>query len=549
MATQIPTSSDSKLPSNTKSGFEGADPDVPLEMLTTTGTGEQYAITELDDERFSLWSVLGVQYTTSATPLSICGFMQFTLAVGGSPFFFWCFLVVVVLQGLLVLSFAELGSSFPHVAGMSFHVPLSTSTDHRISGQTYWTSVLAPPKYKRFLTYFNGIMTIWAWIFGLTGGYLLSSQFVVAGATIVSPSYTPQHWHLYLLAVCMALVSVVLNTVLIKIFPLLNRFFLFWINGGVIYMLVVLLAKAQPKASGTSIFVDVVNLTGWSSNGLVFLMGLFPGQAALALPDSVTHMSEELPNPQRRIPQVMLGAFLLSSIGGLVTIVVVLFCIVNHENLLEPLGGQPILQICWDAWNNKGWVITVDIIFIATFAQASNAIVTGTSRIIWSFAKSGGLPFVAWVTRVNPKLQLPVNAVLLCAGIGITFDILQFAPSYVLNAIYGSAVICLMFSYGIPIFLLMIAGRQNLPSRRYFNLGRFGYFINFMSLVWLLLAAIVFCIPLSYPVTKDGMNWAPVVAVTAIALSLINWFLVRKTYQLPIALAFARTHHHEDETS
>jgi hypothetical protein len=124
MATQIPTSTDSKLPSNTKSGFEGTGLDVPLELFTTTGTGEQYAITELDDERFSLWSVLGVQYTTSATPLSICGFMQFTLAVGGSPFFFWGFLVVVVLQGLLVLSFAELGSSFPHVAGMSFSMCL-----------------------------------------------------------------------------------------------------------------------------------------------------------------------------------------------------------------------------------------------------------------------------------------------------------------------------------------------------------------------------------------------------------------------------------------
>lgn len=392
-------------------------------------------------------------------------------------------------------------------------------------------------------------MTIWAWLFGLTGGYLLSSQFVVAGASILSPSYTPQHWHLYLLALCMATISVLLNTVLMKIFPLLNRFFLFWINGGVVYMLIVLLAKAQPKASGASIFVEVVNQTGRSSNGLVFLMGLFPGQAALALPDSVTHMSEELPNPQRRIPQVMLGAFLLSAIGGLVTIVVVLFCIVNHENLLEPLGGQPILQICWDAWNNKGWVITVDIIFIATFAQAANAIVTAASRIIWSFAKSGGLPFVAWVTHVNPKLQIPVNAVLLCAGIAITFDVLQFAPSYVLNAIYGSAVICLFFSYGIPIFLLMTTGRQNLPTRRYFNLGKFGYFINFMSLVWLLLAAIVFCIPLSYPVTKDGVNWAPVVAVTAIILSLINWFVVRRTYQLPTALAFARTHHHQDETS
>lgn len=90
-----------------------------LEPVSTMALGENHAVTELDDERFSLWSVLGVQYTTSATPLSICGFMQFTLGVGGSPFFFWCFLVAVFLQGLVIFSFAELGSAYPHVAGTS----------------------------------------------------------------------------------------------------------------------------------------------------------------------------------------------------------------------------------------------------------------------------------------------------------------------------------------------------------------------------------------------------------------------------------------------
>lgn len=389
-------------------------------------------------------------------------------------------------------------------------------------------------------------MTIWSWLFGLTGGYLLSSQFVVAGGVIVNPEYTPKNWHLYLLAVGMALISIGVNTVLIRVYPLLNKIFLFWINGSLIYMLVVLLAKAQPKASGESIFIDVVNLTGWKSNGLVFLLGLFPGQAAIALPDSVAHMAEELPNPQRRIPQVMIGSFLLSYIGGLVTVVVVLFSILEHDNLLNPLGGQPILQICWDAWNNKGWVITVDIIFIATFAQAANSIVTAISRIIWSFAKSGGLPFAGWVTRVNHKSQLPVNAILLCAGIGILFDLLGFAPSYVLNAIYGSAVICVLFSYGMPIFLLLVVhGRKNLPKRRYFSLGKFGYVVNIVALGWLILAAIVFSFPFSYPVTNDSMNWASVVGATAITLSLLNWIVVRKTYELPKTLIFEHTHHHD----
>ncbi|PCG88543.1 Amino acid/polyamine transporter I [Penicillium occitanis (nom. inval.)] len=506
-----------------KLSTDGVEGGFPLEMVSTTGMGEQHAITELDDGRFNLWVMLGVQYTISAAPLSICGFMQFTLGVGGSPFFFWGFLAAVFCQGLVVLSFAELGSSYPHVAG-----------------QTYWTSVLAPPKCKRFLTYLNGIMTIWGWIFALTGGYLLSSQFVVAGGVIVNPSYVPKNWHLFLLAVGMALISVAINTVLIKVYPLVNKFYLFWINGSVLYIVIVVLAKAHPKLSGATVFIDIVNHTGWDSTGLVFLMGMFPGASAVSLPDSVIHMAEELPDPQRRIPQVMIGSYLLSYLAGLIIVVVMMFCIVHPENLLEPLGGQPILQICWDAWNNKGWVITVDIIFIATFAQAANNIVTAISRIIWSFAKSGGLPFVGWVAHVDIKSRLPFNAIVLCAAICVLFDLLEFAPSYVLNAIYGSANICFLFSYGLPIVLLLMQQRQCLPKGRYFTLGKFGFVINILAVGWILLATVVFCIPLSYPVTNDNMNWAPVVGTTAVALSLLNWLVVRKTYEIPEPLHFER---------
>lgn len=47
-------------------------------------------------------------------------------------------------------------------------------------------------------------------------------------------------------------------------------------------------------------------------------------------------------------------------------------------------------------------------------------------------------------------MQLPVNAILLYAGIGITLDTLQFAPSYVLNALYGLGVVCVLFPMEHP---------------------------------------------------------------------------------------------------
>lgn len=86
---------------------------------TESGVGECqiHAITALDNKRFNLWSVLGLQYSSCNSPISICGYMAFSIGVGGSPYYFWCLIVAGFIQGFSVVNLAELASAFPHVAG------------------------------------------------------------------------------------------------------------------------------------------------------------------------------------------------------------------------------------------------------------------------------------------------------------------------------------------------------------------------------------------------------------------------------------------------
>lgn len=59
----------------------------------------------------------------------------------------------------------------------------------------------------------------------------------------------------------------------------------------------------QPlDASNSSVWLEWQNLTGWDSDGLVFLMGVLNGAFTIGTPDAATHMSEEVPNPRVNVP-------------------------------------------------------------------------------------------------------------------------------------------------------------------------------------------------------------------------------------------------------
>jgi choline transport protein len=67
--------------------------------------------------RFSVLSAVGIQFSIAATPLAVGSYLTFILGAGGSPFFFYAFLVAAFGQLLVCTSMAEIASAFPHASG------------------------------------------------------------------------------------------------------------------------------------------------------------------------------------------------------------------------------------------------------------------------------------------------------------------------------------------------------------------------------------------------------------------------------------------------
>lgn len=128
---------------------------------------------------------------------------------------------------------------------------------------------------------------------------------------------------------------------------------------------------------------------------------------------------------------------------------------------------------------------------------------------------------------------------ILSTVVDMVLGCIYFGSTAAFNAFTGVATICLSTSYGIPILVSLVRGRKAVKHST-FSLGKFGFIINLITVVWIMLAIILFCMPTSIPVTPVSMNYASVVFVFFAAVS-VFWYIVRgrKSFTGPPVLADA----------
>lgn len=326
---------------------------------------------------------------------------------------------------------------------------------------------------------------------------------------------------------------------LVKVYPYLLKGFAIYINAGALFVLIALVIQAHLKQSAKFVFADFVNLTGWSSNGTVFMLGLLPGSVAVNAFDCASHMAEEMDNPRKQIPQVMIGSAVLSAITGLPMILVYMFCNINPDNLLTPIGGQPVAQLMLDALHSLPLTVIGILIFIITLAAAATSTMTTFSRIWWFFAREGGVPFSGWLGQISKRWELPVNAVLFSFVATLLIGLIEIGSSTAINAILGTSMLCIFTSYAIPIFCLIIDRKRALTGKRYFSLGRAGMAINIVSLFWMAYDFVWLCFHLYLPATSTTINYSVAMLAGVVLVTTINWLCYSKdVYVVPKAMVF-----------
>ena len=140
------------------------------------------------------------------------------------------------------------------------------------AGQYHWVWELAPPAWRKFLSWITGWQIVLAWQTGLASALYLGGTILQGMVVLNYPGYHFERWHATLIICGIILVALLFNTVLVRLLRIAEISILAIHCLGFIIILVPILHFA-PKASAHDVFARYLSLGGYS-NGTAWFVGL-----------------------------------------------------------------------------------------------------------------------------------------------------------------------------------------------------------------------------------------------------------------------------------
>ncbi|KAI3528304.1 amino acid permease [Colletotrichum paranaense] len=475
---------------------------------------------ELERNRSTL-QVAFMSFVLAAIPYGLATTMIYPLAGGGPVNIIWGWLGVSLIIICVAASLGEITSVYPTAGGVY-----------------YQAFMLSSPKYRRVASWICG----WLYVVGNITITLAvnfgTALFIVACVNVFESEpgvgvLAGEPYQVFLIFLGLTFICNIVSSLGNRWLPILDSAAIFWTFAGVFAIIIsVLVVAKNGRHDAKYVFTHFEANSGWP-DGWSFCVGLLHAGYATSSTGMVISMCEEVKKPATQVPKALVLTVCLNTLAGLLFLIPLVFVLPDITYLINLASGQPVPAIVKDAMGTSGGAFGLLFPLIVLAILCGIGCTTAASRCTWAFARDGAIPGSRWWKEVHPKLDVPLNAMMLSMVVQIILGVIYFGSSAAFNAFSGVGVICLTASYAIPIGISLFNGRTHLVGSP-FNLGKFGVAANVISLAWSALAMPLFCMPTFVPVTPTTINYAPAVFVAACLIS-GGWYFAwgKKNYAGP----------------
>ncbi|KAK8252293.1 putative choline transporter Hnm1 [Phyllosticta capitalensis] len=457
---------------------------------------------------FTVFSLIGLASTTTISWTGLGLGLITEINAGGPGAVIYGFILVFILQSFLGASLAEFVSAYPTEGGM-YH----------------WVAAIAPAQYSGFLSFVTGWWSVSGWIFTTASTNLVYAQNFMALITLYRSDIVIKAWMTFVVYQITNLATAGVVLFGNRLIPAMNRFSLFYLQLAWFILLVTVVATAPKHNDAEFVFRTWINNTGWENNVICFITGLVNPLYSLGGLDGITHITEEMPNPSRNAPLALLCTLLIAFVTGLTYLIALMFSVQDYAALSDSSTGLPLAELFRQATSSTGGAFALIFLLWVALGPCMVGSQLSTSRVVWAFARDGGIPGSRWFSQVSHTWGVPFNAQLLVTAVCAALGCIYLGSSTAFNAMLGSAVTINNMAYLIPITTNILQGRRALVRGKFHMGAAPGLVVNGVTVAWLVFAIVFFSFPYYQPVTAENMNYTCVCVGGIAIIALVWWFV------------------------
>lgn len=463
------------------------------------------------EKQFSLFSAISAGIVTGNTWTALGGAIVASLYNGGPPGIIYEFITVSVFYWIIAACLAELTSAIPASGGV-YH----------------WATIIPGKKWGRICGWFAGWLDFLAWVFGVAANCSIVGSMVVYCWGMFHPDSDLQRWQVF---ICFLITSWLCCFVVMFAnwsLPAINNVGSFLMIGGwfvtVVVCAVMPLKNGKGHASNDFVWRKWQNNTGYSSNGFVFLAGMLNGAFAVGTPDCITHLAEEIPEASKNLPKVLLWQILVGFFTAFFYMISMFYAVNDLDAIFEADSFCPLGDIYLQVTGSRGGALGLLIVIILPIICATVGCYITASRTLYALARDDAAPFTKYIGAISPRFKSPLWATFACGIISTCLGAIYVGSTAAFNAFVGSFVLLTTAAFFLSIFPHILMMRSSI-KRGPFWLGRFGYILNIIACLYIVVFFVIYCFPYALPVEADEMNYTSVMTVGLAFLVAIWWFI------------------------
>lgn len=459
------------------------------------------------EKPFTTLSAIGIGYGITNTALGVLQVQGTILPLGGAPLLFWGFILMATVGLSTAVTLAELCSAMPHPGG-----------------QYIWVNRLAPPSYRRFLSYTTGML---GWLSAIVMGasgclsvFLNLSSLII----LLEPGFVYKRW--------MGFVGYqILN--LLTLFgasfkyaqPKISKIILLLSCTTIFAIFLTLFIMSNERATAGSFVTTTVNTSGWH-DGIAFLIGVNGINWAFSCLDVSTHLAEEIASPGTNIPKALIWTVAIGFCSGMLIVLAILVNLPIIDGSADNSGIALIYRIT----NSKAAAVGLWIPVLTVIISTVWAVQTWQSRLAWTLSRESGFPLHRHFSKIAPApFYTPIWSLIGSATGTAILGFLYLGSEVAFNSLCATGLLLQYISYSIPVALVLRQGRSRFQHGTFWY-PKLGLAANVIMLMWSMIALVFYCLPTYLPVVAYQMNYTPVILIIVPMLISCLWFLYARNH-------------------